>query len=78
MWLKDSNGAIYRIASIVAVTPLEQRSDKRDQSKVTGVHAAIGAAGGQIYHTSIDFNEAVEAVNPTEKTPKVPAGDPEA
>ena len=75
MWLKDSNGAIYRIPAIVAVTPLEQRSDKRDQSKVTGVLAAIGIAGGQIYHTSIDFNEAVEAVNWTEKAPKAPAGD---
>lgn len=76
MWLKESNGAIYRIDAITAVTPMEQRSDKRDQSKVTGVLAAIGTAGGQIYHTSIDFNEALEAVNPTKKAPpKAPAGD---
>lgn len=76
MWLKESNGAIYRIDAIAAVTPMEQRADKRDQTKVTAVTAALALAGGQIYHTSLDFAETVEVVNPSKKASTDPANPP--
>ncbi len=72
-WLKDKNGAIYRIDQIVAVTPLEQKEDKRDQTKVTAVYAALGLAGGQWFHTSLDFDEVVKAVHPPTAPPAPPS-----
>lgn len=63
-WLQDKNGAILNIEHIVGVTPLEQRQDKRDQTKVTAVYAAIGLTGGQWVHTSLNFDDVVELVNP--------------
>jgi hypothetical protein len=63
-WLQDKNGALYRVAAITAVIPLEMREDKRDQSKVTAVHAAIVTAGGHVHNTSLLFADAVKIVNP--------------
>lgn len=64
MWLKDTNGAIYRIAEITSVTPREYRDDKRDQTKVTRVHAAITTTGGHTHETTLNFDDVVKAVDP--------------
>jgi len=61
-WLKDKNGALYRVEAITAVTPLEQRADKRDQQKLTGILAAITTAGGHVHNTTLDFEEVVKAL----------------
>lgn len=67
-WLKDKNGAIYKVETITSVTPLEQRDDKRDQSKITAVYAAITMVGGHA-QTTLDFAEVVKIVNPPEPPP---------
>jgi hypothetical protein len=71
-WLKDKNGAIYRIDGITAVVPLEQRADKRDQQKVTDVFAAITTVGGHTHNTTLDFADVVKIVDPPQPAP-VPA-----
>jgi len=63
-WLKDKNGALYRVETITAVTPLEQRADKREQQKVTGILAAITTAGGHVHNTTLDFDDVCKAVDP--------------
>jgi len=62
-WIKDKSGAIYRIEAITAVVPMELRSDKRDQSKVTDVHACITTVGGHTHSTSLDFADVVKLVD---------------
>lgn len=64
MWLKDGNGARYRIAAITSVTPLEMKDDKNDRNRVTRTLAAVGLAGGGTFHTTLDFNDVVAAVDP--------------
>jgi hypothetical protein len=74
-WLRDKNGAIYRIEAITAVVPLEQRADKRDQAKITDVYAAVTTVGGHTHHTSLDFAEVVKLVNPPPADPTQAAKD---
>jgi len=74
-WLKDKNGALYRTDAVVAVTPLPQKEDKRDQTKVTRTLALVHLAGGA-FHTELDFDEVVAKVAPAVKTP--PPSDPAA
>lgn len=64
MWLKDKNGALYLIAAITSVAPLEYKDDKRDQTKVTRVCAALTTAGGNQHHTELDFQEVVKLLDP--------------
>jgi hypothetical protein len=68
-WLKDKNGAIYRVEAIAAVTPMELRGDKRDQTKVTGIHARITTVGGHTHDTALDFDEVVNLVDPPTAAP---------
>lgn len=64
-WLQDKNGEIYRVDAITSVTRLEQRADKRDQTKITDVFAAVTTAGGHTHNTSLDFDDVVELLNST-------------
>jgi hypothetical protein len=73
-WLKDKNGAIFRIDAITAVTPMELRSDKRDQTKVTEVHARITTVGGHTHDTALAFDDVIKLVDPSLAAP--PAIDP--
>jgi hypothetical protein len=66
MWLKDTNGAIYRVDAITAVVPLEFKDDRRDQTKVTRVHAAITTVGGHTHNTTLDFDDVVKVVEDRE------------
>lgn len=70
MWLKDTNGAIYRADAITAVVPREYRDDKRDQAKITRVHAAITTVGGHTHETTLDFDAVVKLMDP--EPPKAP------
>jgi hypothetical protein len=62
MWLKDKNGSIYRIDTITSVTPLEMRSDKRNQALVTEVLASITMMGGHTRGTELSFDDVVRQV----------------
>lgn len=72
-WIKDKNGAIYRIDAITAVVPMEQRADKRDQTKVTDTHATITTVGGHSHSTSLNFDDVIKLVNPPREPVEAPA-----
>jgi hypothetical protein len=72
-WLKDKNGALYLVAAITSVTPLEIRGDKRDQTKVTETLAAVTTAGGHTHNTSLDFDEVSAQLNPPPEPVQKPA-----
>lgn len=63
-WLKGRNGALYRIAAITGVHPMEKREDRKDQTKVTSVTAAVTTEGGHTHDTELPFDDVLKIVNP--------------